>query len=124
MYGVNLKYLSLLIYFLIFIPSPHVSLPFFGLIGVLFLDKIYFVDEFIMFSSENLFLLLSIFGTILFINKKLILSLLGQLMLLISIIIITKNEYLKHFVFTIPLILYLLVSILFFVKLFKENHER
>jgi hypothetical protein len=124
MYGVNLKYLSLLLYFLICIPSPHVSLPFFGVIGILLLQNFSFVDDFVMITIENLFLLLSILGIILFINKRLILSLFGQLILIISIVIMTKIEYLNHFEFIIPLILHLFVSALFYVKLFKEKNEK
>ena len=124
MYGINLKYLSLLLYFFICIPTPHVSLPFFGVIGVSILQIFSFTDEFILLSIENLFLLLSILGIILFINKRLILNLFGQLLLITSVIVFAKTKDLKHFEFTVPFILHLLISTIFFCKIIWGKNEK
>ena len=123
MYGINLKYLSLLLYFFICIPTPHVSLPFFLVIGLLILQIFSLTDEFILLSIENLFLILSILGIILYLNKRLILGFLGQLLLITAVIVFVKIENLKHFEFTIPFTIHLLISSLYFLKLFRVKNE-
>ena len=124
MNGVNLKYLSILLFLFICIPTPHVSLPFFLVIGLLILQIFSLTDEFILLSIENLFLLLSILGIILFINKRLILNLFGQLLLITSVIVFAKTKDLKHFEFTVPFILHLLISTIFFCKIIWGKNEK
>lgn len=114
-----LKFLVILSFLLIIIPTPHVILPIFIILFLGFLQMFY--EDFHM---DNVYTFMMLMGVILLFLKKIYIKLIGHSLLLIALFSIIHKEDFENLLFVSSFILHLILSGVYYYKIFSERKTR